>query len=93
MLHDVIEARATEGHRLSLKFDDGTTGTLDLAALIRFDGVFAPLRDPAYFAQVRVDPELGTVVWPSGADLCPDVLYARLADQDLPGITPDALAS
>ena len=36
------------------------------------------MRDPAYFAQVRVDPELGTVVWPNGAELDPDVLYARL---------------
>jgi hypothetical protein len=40
--------------------------------------VFDPLRDPAWFAQVRVDPELGTVVWPNGADLDADVLYGRL---------------
>jgi hypothetical protein len=33
---------------------------------------------PAYFSQVRVDPELGTVVWPNGADLDPDVVYGRL---------------
>ena len=39
-------------------------------------GVFEPLLDPAFFAQVRVDPVLCTVVWPNGADLCPDVLYA-----------------
>jgi len=35
--------------------------------------VFEPIRkDPAVFAKVRV--EGGTVVWPNGADLCPDVL-------------------
>jgi hypothetical protein len=34
-----------------------------------------PLQDPAYFGQVRVDPELGTVVWPNGYDLDPDVLH------------------
>jgi len=38
-------------------------------------GVFEPLLDPAFFAQVQMDPLLGTVVWPNGADLCPDVLY------------------
>src|ERR1017187_5429002 len=35
-------------------------------------------RDPAYFAQLRVDADLGMVVWPNGADLDPDVLYGRI---------------
>jgi len=51
---------------------------VNLASNLSFQGVFAPLRDPAYFAQVRVDPELGTVAWPNGADLDPDVLYGRI---------------
>ena len=34
----------------------------------------APLKDSAFFAQARVDPELETVVWPNGYDICPDVL-------------------
>ena len=34
-----------------------------------------PLREPALFGQVRVDEELGTIVWPNGADLDPDVLH------------------
>ena len=41
----------------------------------RRDGVFAPLQDPAYFARVSVDADAGTIVWPNGADLDPDVLY------------------
>jgi len=85
MLHDVVEARSVPDHRLFVRFDDGTTGILDIAALTRFDGVFAALQDPACFAQVRVDAELGTVVWPGGADLCPDVLYARVTGQPVPG--------
>jgi Protein of unknown function (DUF2442) len=83
MLHDIL--RPLDGHRLFLTFDDGASGTVDLNAMIRFDGVFAPLRDADYFALVRVDPEPGTVVWPNGADLCPDVLHARLTGQQLPG--------
>jgi hypothetical protein len=85
MLHDIVEAKPAGDHRLFVRFDDGTTGILDIAGLTQFDGVFSALQDPSYFAQVRVDAELGTVVWPSGADLCPDVLYARLTGQQLPG--------
>jgi hypothetical protein len=32
-------------------------------------------KDPDYFARVSVDPEAGTVVWPNGLDLAPDVLH------------------
>jgi hypothetical protein len=38
-------------------------------------GVFAPLRDPALFAQVYVDHEAGTIVWPNDVDVDPDTLY------------------
>jgi hypothetical protein len=48
------------------------------APRLSFQGIFAPLRDPANFAQLRVDPELGTVAWPNGADLDPGVLYGRI---------------
>jgi hypothetical protein len=30
--------------------------------------------DPQFFRSVQVDPELGTIVWPNGADIDPDVL-------------------
>jgi hypothetical protein len=40
-------------------------------------GVFESLRDPEHFAQVRLDPEIGTITWPSGADLAPEVPYER----------------
>lgn len=77
MLIDVVEARPLGDYRVHLLFEDGVEADLDLGELIRFEGVFAPLRDPARFAEVRVHPELGTICWPGGADLDPDVLYAR----------------
>ena len=85
MLHDIIDVRPLGGHRLFRRFEDGTEGETDLSALLRFDGVFAPLADPAVFAGVRVDPEIGTIVWPNGADLCPDVLYSLVTGDALPG--------
>ena len=79
MMKDVVEVRALAGHRLYLKFEDGLEGEVRVAELIPFEGVFAPLEDPARFAEVRVDPTLGTVCWPNGADLDPDVLYAKVS--------------
>jgi len=78
MLKDILEARPVGGHRLHLCFEDGVEGEVDVAAMVRFTGVFAPLADEAEFARVRVDPALGTVVWPGGADLDPRVLYAAV---------------
>jgi hypothetical protein len=78
MLKDIVAARAVGDYRLHLRFGDGVEGVVDLAPHLSFRGVFEPLRDPAYFAQARVDPDLGAVTWPNGADLDPDVLYGRI---------------
>ena len=75
MIHDIIEVHPLDRYRLKLRFDDGVEGVVDVSSRVPFDGVFAPLVDPEYFSQVRVNPELGTVVWPNGADLDPIVLY------------------
>jgi len=72
-----IASVAAEGeYRLELTFTDGSVRTIDLAPWIEGrDGMFAPLQDPAFFARVSVDVDAGTIVWPNGADLDPDVLY------------------
>jgi hypothetical protein len=58
--------------RLRLTLSDGRVVERDVAALLA-GPVFDDVRgDGAVFAAVRV--EAGTVVWPNGADLCPDVL-------------------
>jgi hypothetical protein len=81
-LIDVVKVIALGQRTLELTFADERKGVVDVDAIVGdYDGVFAPLRDPDYFALVRVDPELGTVVWPNGADLCPDVLYAHATGQ------------
>lgn len=73
MLKDIVAVEPRPNHRLHLRFEDGTEGEIDLP--VPFEGVFAPLRDPEIFDAVRVNPDLGTIVWPNGADLDPDVLY------------------
>ncbi|MCB1019150.1 MAG: DUF2442 domain-containing protein [Bryobacterales bacterium] len=85
MLRDVAEARALDSYRLALCFDDGQTGEVDVRDIVPIDGVFAPLSDPDFFAQVRVNAELGCVEWPNGADLETQVLYSRVTGQVPPG--------
>jgi hypothetical protein len=83
MLKDIVEVRVVDEWRLFLRFEDGVEGHIDVADLIPFTGVFAPLKDKSYFAQVRVDTESGPISWPNGADLDPDVLYARITGEPI----------
>ena len=76
-MHFIIEARAMDGYRLWIKFDDGAEGVVDLSDIVG-KGVFTAWDDPARFREVRVDPEASTVVWPGDIDLCPDTLYEDL---------------
>ncbi len=63
-----------EGYVLRLGFNDGSSRDVDLEPEL-WGPVFEPLRDPDVFRQVAVDGELGTIVWPNGADMDPDVLH------------------
>lgn len=88
MLIDVTSVKPLDHHQLYLHFEDGVEGVVSLTELIDFTGVFAPLRQPDYFAQVRVDPELGTICWPNGADIDPDVLYSRVTGEPIEVMEP-----
>jgi hypothetical protein len=67
----VVTGVAMIGHHvLRLLFSDGVVGDVDLSQE-RWSGVLEPLNDPAFFAQVTVDTESGTVTWPGGIDLAP----------------------
>jgi hypothetical protein len=55
--------------------------------MVQFTGVFEPLDDPKFFAQVNVHAELGTVGWPNGADLDSDVLYSKVTGVPIEYVT------
>ena len=93
MLVDVVRVQPLEGFRLQLEFEDGVEGVVDVSQCLEFTGVFAPLQDPNEFASVRVNEELGTVCWPCGADLDPDVLYSLITGQPLPSFSEPALST
>lgn len=74
-------AEPLHGYVLCLGFSDGTTRDVDLEREL-WGPVFEPLRDPEVFRQVTVDHELGTIVWPNGADMDPDVLHGDRSSAD-----------
>jgi hypothetical protein len=77
-LHRIVDVEVVGQHRLHLAFEDGVSGELD-ASNWDWSGVFESLRDPAYFARVELDQELGTIRWPNGADVAPETLHLWIA--------------
>jgi hypothetical protein len=69
----VLSVTLLSGFDLRLEFSDGVTGDVDCSFLLD-QGLGTALRDPEYFRQVAIDPELGTVVWPNGLDPAPSLL-------------------
>jgi len=64
-----------ENFMVRLVFSDGQQKDVDLEHLLR-GPIFEPLlRDPELFRAVKAVEELGTIVWPNGAGMDPDVLY------------------
>jgi hypothetical protein len=73
----LTEAKPVGGYKVSVRFEDGTAGEVDLSYLLEYGGVFELLRDPDFFRQLRADPQAGTIVWPNEADVAPETLYAH----------------
>lgn len=71
---NVTNAKIVGPYTLQLTFDDGTERDIDFSPVL-YGHYYAPLRDPDLFDQVRVDPEVHTLVWPNGADFDPATLY------------------
>jgi len=78
MFPRVRGVRHLKDYELEIRFSDGTVAALDFRRrVVGRGGVFGPLESVDFFAKVTVDQEAGTLVWPNGVDLCPDVLYSE----------------
>lgn len=73
----LTEATPNGGYTVHVRFEDGLAADVDLSYLLDYGGVFGPLRNSAYFRSLRSDREAGTIVWPNGADIAPETLYAH----------------
>ena len=77
MRHPIYRVQSVEivaPFTLALRFDDGMERRIDFWPILAGE-LFGPLRDVAVFNQVRLDPEVHTLVWPNGADFDPATLH------------------
>ncbi len=74
----IIQVKPLRPYVLEVTFAGGRRGTVDVSGELHGE-VFEPLRDRDCFMEGRFDPDLRTIVWPTGADLSPEFL-AEAAD-------------
>ena len=77
MKHPIYRVKTFEiisPYTVRVGFDDNTEQTIDFQPVLA-GRVYGPLRDLALFNQVKIDPEIKTLVWPNGADFDPATLH------------------
>ncbi len=74
MIIHITRVKVAGPHSLELEFDNGVNKRVNLRKEL-YGKVFEPLRDPAYFSQVFIDPDSRTITWPNRADFAPDFLF------------------
>lgn len=73
-IHRVRSFKIEGPYTLRVRFHDDTEQVIDFRAILAGE-MFGPLRDVAFFNQVRLDSEVDTLVWPNGADFDPATLH------------------
>lgn len=77
MLHAIYRVRSFEiigPYTLRVHFDDRTDQIINFEPVLAGE-LYGPLRNLSLFQQVRIDPEVHTLVWPNGADFDPTILH------------------
>jgi len=77
MLHSIYRVKSFDiiaPYTLHVQFDDNTWQTIDFQPILA-GAMYGPLRNLSLFNQVRIDPEVHTLVWPNGADFDPATLH------------------
>ena len=73
-IHRVTHFSIVGPYTLDIVFADGTTQRIDFRPVLH-GPLFGPLQDVATFNGVRIDHEIGTLVWPNDADFDPATLH------------------
>ena len=78
MYPSVKEVIPRDDYTLSLVFENGEKGILDMKPMLAF-GVFHRIKDLDNFKRVRV--AFDTIEWACGVDLDPEYIYAKCSDR------------
>lgn len=73
-IHRVSKFKIVSSYTLQIEFEDGLVQTINFQPVLAGE-IYGPLRDLSLFNQVKIDPEVHTLVWPNGADFDPETLY------------------
>ena len=88
----VVELEVQEPYKLWLRFDDGTTGIVDLSNSAALGGMFAAWADPDFWRSAHIVADSGAVAWGDGTeiDVCPQSLYLDVTGQSFDEAVRDA---
>jgi len=77
MQHGIYRVESFEivsPYTLKIAFDDGTEQIINFEPVLAGE-LFGSLRNLDLFNQVKIDPEVHTLVWPNGCDFEPATLH------------------
>jgi hypothetical protein len=74
MFLHITSAEYVDEYKVKVYFNNGRTGIADLSSALK-GPIFEPLKNKSLFSKLKVDKELGTIVWPNGVDLAPEFIY------------------
>lgn len=73
----IVEVVPLDNLAIYIKYSDGVKGKLNLSRLIK-KKEYEPLKNPAIFNSVRVDPKTKDIVWDGGMSICKVAVYNML---------------
>ena len=73
-IYKIVSFEVVSSYTLRVRFNDETEQTINFEPVLAGE-LLGPLRDLELFNQVRIDPEVHTLVWPNGSDFEPATLH------------------
>ena len=76
----LLSANYEEGFEVSLGFNTGESGHVDLKDIVFRNKAAETLRDPKVFSEIYLD-SWSTLAWKCGFDIAPETLYEKLMNR------------